>query len=702
MAANPPIAATSSAGGVASAANPPVEVTLVIPDPDNPGGWIPDPGGGGGSTTLAGLTDVSVAGAADGQVLGFRQSDGKWVPLDQADHFKGEYSTSASYKAGDFVTYQNELYAAPADISPPSAIESVGQSTTRITGPSQNVPFPAGSAAGDLALAFIAANGSWGGSVSPTTYVDFSGTTSSSFSKGSLYVRRLTSGDIATGAFTVVNSVGAMVSVRTYRGSGLPTVSAKTSANLSASAGSTIPGVSVQSIASGSISVRFFSWYAGGGISGAPAMGAPAANVTTVDPATNTATVISGEIVGKTTIPATDAPVTVPATPANPSYNWMLLELPIGAGFNPGQWTKILARDPRRVTVSDVDYSCTGLEDVVAYTSITTTRTVTLPDPSAVPAGKLIVIRSDTSSGNVLTVSGSGLGAITMVAAGYCWASFRNMGTAGWMVEAGTIQLQSSTASARRLGTGSTDAAAGNDSRLSDPRTPTAAFIAPLRGAVNAVTAASAPITSQAVIHATGTAAQSLTLPTTSSYGTGRELLILDLNSSRSGVVTLTRTSPDTIEGETSLALPLGGWIRLYAADNNVWRIIGRGGRATVVKTTASLATSAAETGTVPLGKGFRLLKVSTDKAARVELYSTAAQMTADAGRAFGVAPTGDHGVILDAQSTSGALTQTVAPAIEGANMESSPSMAISYRITNLDGSTGTVTATFVVVTTEP
>lgn len=116
--------------------------------------------------------------------------------------------------------------------------------------------------------------------------------------------------------------------------------------------------------------------------------------------------------------------------------------------------------------------------------------------------------------------------------------------------------------------------------------------------------------------------------------------------------------------------------------------------RATASYTTASLANAASETGTITLAKTYRLLRITTDRAARVRLYTTAAKRTADAARAIGVDPTGDHGVVLDYVTTASVLAADLSPVPGGANLETSPSSSISLAITN-QGTTGTVTVTF-------
>ena len=43
--------------------------------------WVNGTGGGGGSSTLAGLTDVNVSGVADGDYLAYNSSTSKWEDI---------------------------------------------------------------------------------------------------------------------------------------------------------------------------------------------------------------------------------------------------------------------------------------------------------------------------------------------------------------------------------------------------------------------------------------------------------------------------------------------------------------------------------------------------------------------------------------------------------------------------------------------
>lgn len=110
-----------------------------------------------------------------------------------------------------------------------------------------------------------------------------------------------------------------------------------------------------------------------------------------------------------------------------------------------------------------------------------------------------------------------------------------------------------------------------------------------------------------------------------------------------------------------------------------------------------SLANDATANITIPLAKGFTIYRVDTSIPYRVRLYSSTGYRTADAARAIGTDPSGDHGVILDTVTTSGKLFDSGSPYPTGVNLEATPSTDIAAAITNKSGSTqaGTVTIVY-------
>jgi len=109
--------------------------------------------------------------------------------------------------------------------------------------------------------------------------------------------------------------------------------------------------------------------------------------------------------------------------------------------------------------------------------------------------------------------------------------------------------------------------------------------------------------------------------------------------------------------------------------------------------TTTSLANGAYEASTFTLSSAqvHEALKVTTDRAARVRLYASTTQRDADVARAVGTDPTGDHGLLLEANFASA----TSAIVTVGSRLfEASAFGAVPCTITNSSGSTSTVAVT--------
>lgn len=101
------------------------------------------------------------------------------------------------------------------------------------------------------------------------------------------------------------------------------------------------------------------------------------------------------------------------------------------------------------------------------------------------------------------------------------------------------------------------------------------------------------------------------------------------------------------------------------------------------------------------MASGYRVLRVSTDRVARVRLYTTAAKRDADATRPAAGTPTGDHGLLLDVLTTTSMLTLDLSPTMDGWDAKVTPDGVIPITVDNLSGSTGTVTATLTYLQTE-
>ncbi len=121
--------------------------------------------------------------------------------------------------------------------------------------------------------------------------------------------------------------------------------------------------------------------------------------------------------------------------------------------------------------------------------------------------------------------------------------------------------------------------------------------------------------------------------------------------------------------------------------------------RTTATFTTSTLSNNSIENLSVTLKPGYRLLKVSTDRAARVRVYDSSASRTADASRAVGTDPTGVHGVILDLVTTVSALDWWLNPVVDGYTADATDTVPVA--ITNLSGASAAVEVVFTWVRSE-
>lgn len=116
--------------------------------------------------------------------------------------------------------------------------------------------------------------------------------------------------------------------------------------------------------------------------------------------------------------------------------------------------------------------------------------------------------------------------------------------------------------------------------------------------------------------------------------------------------------------------------------------------RTSITWTTGSLANNASENDDEAMAKACQAYSITTDRAARVRAYSTSAHRTADAARAAGTDPTGNHGCLLDVVLVAGTLTIDFSPLVNLVNLDGTPATTIYFAVTNTSGSTSTVQVT--------
>jgi len=161
--------------------------------------------------------------------------------------------------------------------------------------------------------------------------------------------------------------------------------------------------------------------------------------------------------------------------------------------------------------------------------------------------------------------------------------------------------------------------------------------------------------------------------------------------------------NPSDISAHLNTSSASADQILSWTGSDFAWVAQGGSGlQSRVLRTsqTSSLADGAEADLDITGFKAYALLFITTDRAARVRLYVTAATRTADAARAEGVDPTSDAGLIAEV-ITTGAETVIISPGAYGFNLESSTTTNIPCRVTNKSGSTSTVQVTLGVLQLE-
>ncbi len=140
--------------------------------------------------------------------------------------------------------------------------------------------------------------------------------------------------------------------------------------------------------------------------------------------------------------------------------------------------------------------------------------------------------------------------------------------------------------------------------------------------------------------------------------------------------------------GQTGANIPM-----FFECDIESDDVPGR--RETVSHTTASLADAATENSDLALGSAGMIRKITADRSCRIRLYTTSAYRTADAARAIGTDPEGEHGLQMDLYLTPSNLVWDFAQAIPFFDGQSTPTGIVKAAVTNLSGSTDTVAIDF-------
>ncbi len=150
---------------------------------------------------------------------------------------------------------------------------------------------------------------------------------------------------------------------------------------------------------------------------------------------------------------------------------------------------------------------------------------------------------------------------------------------------------------------------------------------------------------------------------------------------------------------------------RLYYSHDNSWKrvanyeelsqqLVGLSARTTVSGTTVVLANNASSFTEVTGFKSYSILKIQTNIAAWVTLYTDADSRSADFNRTEDQDPLNGAGVIAEI-ITTGPQTQIMTPAVFGWNNDSTPGSNIYMKVVNKSGSSNTVTVSLTLLQLE-
>jgi hypothetical protein len=140
--------------------------------------------------------------------------------------------------------------------------------------------------------------------------------------------------------------------------------------------------------------------------------------------------------------------------------------------------------------------------------------------------------------------------------------------------------------------------------------------------------------------------------------------------------------------------------LALFNEEGEMLMIGLQGVRSSFDHLTAPLVGGATEKGSVSAFPGWRVIRLATNRPARVRLYPTIAQRDADLARGIGVKPKGNSGRLLEVVTYAGALTWDMNPTVDLASADKADPTFFSS-VTNLDSVTGPVVTTYTYVRTE-
>lgn len=225
-------------------------------------------------------------------------------------------------------------------------------------------------------------------------------------------------------------------------------------------------------------------------------------------------------------------------------------------GSTAGGWPQDLAV---RTAINNANYTTLATDRIVAFTALSAARTISLIASASYPVGTVLKIVDESgscSATNTITISPSGSdtingGASAVIAAAYAFIELESSGAGKWTILAANGA-----------------AVAFNGATLSLAR--------------HAVSDANYTLVSgvSTVAYSAITAARTVTLPSSSSFNPGQQVLVVDESGSCSSAktITLSPNGSDKIDGAASAVISQAyGYIALESNAAGNWTIIDQG-----------------------------------------------------------------------------------------------------------------------------
>jgi len=176
---------------------------------------------------------------------------------------------------------------------------------------------------------------------------------------------------------------------------------------------------------------------------------------------------------------------------------------------------------------------------------------------------------------------------------------------------------------------------------------------------------------------------------------------LLNVNATGSGIVVL----DDNVNVGSARTINFGTGLDVSYSTSGIATITASGGslqsRTTVSGTTASLANNGIGNTNITGFKSYALMKVGLSTAGWLRIYTDSASRVADASRSIGIDPLPGSGVIAEVVTTGISTTQIISPFVMGGNLDDPADTTIYAAITNLSGSTQSITANLTILQLE-